>query len=410
MLGLVFRCADDLGSIGQLDNGLMAVHLQSIWLIGALTAFVYGVLVLLVKPAQPKYMGRALSLTGFSSIVLSFSFLLRSGVPIPFEGMRHIAANTLVPIALGSCYRGIAELKHRSASKAWIYVPTAWVLAHSLWLNFVVRNVTINQLIFNTDSAAMMLAIAVVLRRREGGRIPRADRVASVTFLLLAISTLSVVAAFVGDGSFPREFAYNNPRAVYNMVATVTSASLLYFILLLMIFERLTEELSIQALRDPLTNVYNRRAFEEIAFREISGAVRSGLPLALIVCDIDRFKGINDTYGHVAGDQVLLQAAGILRTNLRDEDTLCRWGGDEFVALLPRAGAEDAESVACRIAQAFERCEMMVNGTPIPVSVSLGIAAGNHLSDDLSTLLNEADRAMYRAKQRFKQENPIPVS
>jgi diguanylate cyclase (GGDEF)-like protein len=228
--------------------------------------------------------------------------------------------------------------------------------------------------------------------------------------LFLALFTLTQVLLFVVAGNFPRKYDFDQPRAVYNVVVSISCASLIYFLLLLMLFERLNEKLVVQAMRDSLTDVYNRRAFEEIAFREISGARRSGMPLALIVCDIDRFKAINDTFGHLAGDEVLLDVARLLRANLRDEDTLCRWGGDEFVALLPRAGSEDAHQAARRIALAFENGLFHVAKTQIPVSVSLGVAAGDRLNGDLPALLQEADQAMYRAKQRFREAATVAAA
>jgi len=380
----------------------MVFHLQSIWLIGALTAFVYGLVILVVRPTQSDYLSRTLWFTALSTLSVGMGFLLRSGITRMPEPLRLMMANTLAPLGLGFAYRAIAEMKGISSSWRWHYLPPVAVLGSTLWFSFIQRNITICQLVYNLVNAALLLGIVALLLRRGTGKTLRADRLATVAFLLLALSTLGVVALFVVKGDYPVNYDFNQPRAVFNVLVSITFTSLIDFITLLMIYERLNENLIVQALHDPLTGVYNRRAFEEIAFREFSGSRRSGLPIALIVCDIDHFKMINDTFGHVAGDEVLSEVARVMRAHLRDEDSLCRWGGDEFVALLPRAGEADAVPVSQRIALAFQNHEFSAGGVPVPVSVSLGVAAGDRVQGDLPTLLNAADRAMYRAKQRFK--------
>jgi predicted signal transduction protein with EAL and GGDEF domain len=320
---LTFQSADKFSR----SRRFMVLHLGSIWLIGALTAFVFGVLMFVVRPAQPDHLARAFLLTALSSISLSLSFLLRSGAHVVPEMLRYVVANTLTPLGLGFGYRAVSDLKRRASSRGWIYLPPAAAFGFSLWFNFIRRNISICQLLYNVENVVLLLAIVVLMQRRGRARAPKADRMGAAAFLLLALSTTTALVLMALSGGFPVEYNFDQPLAVYNVIVTITFTSLIYFILLLMIFERLNEELQVQALRDPLTGVYNRRAFEEIAFREISGARRSGLPLALIVCDIDSFKSVNDTFGHLAGDEVLVEVAKLLRANLRDEDSLCRWGG-----------------------------------------------------------------------------------
>ena len=146
---------------------------------------------------------------------------------------------------------------------------------------------------------------------------------------------------------------------------------------------------------DKLTGAYNRYKFEEKANHEISRARRYGHPLSLILMDIDRFKDINDSLGHLMGDTVLQQTAHIIANHLRDVDSLARWGGEEFIILLPNQSLEEA-------ALAAERIRKLVSTNNFDgstkVSVSMGVSQYGQ-GESLDDLLRRADRLLYQAKQ-----------
>jgi diguanylate cyclase (GGDEF)-like protein len=149
------------------------------------------------------------------------------------------------------------------------------------------------------------------------------------------------------------------------------------------------------AATDELTGLYNRRFFNENFTKSLSAAKRYDFPLSLIMADLDKFKAVNDTYGHSAGDQVLKAFADILRSLVRTEDDSARWGGEEFIILLThtsrKGGAVIAERVRSRMASECERI------TSIAVTVSLGVVELQD-GEDAETLIKRADRALYRAK------------
>jgi diguanylate cyclase (GGDEF)-like protein len=154
-----------------------------------------------------------------------------------------------------------------------------------------------------------------------------------------------------------------------------------------------------QALTDPLTGVYNRRYFFEMGNLEIEQARRSGRGLGVILLDLDHFKQVNDTYGHLAGDQILAQVAHILREQVRSSDVICRYGGEEFAVLLPEINMMGALQVAERLNQEIYRTSVTSRKGEVRVSVSMGVAmldAETHTIDDM---LHQADRALYAAKQ-----------
>ena len=164
--------------------------------------------------------------------------------------------------------------------------------------------------------------------------------------------------------------------------------------------KRAEEKLHQLALTDYLTGVLNRRAFFELAVPEFERSRRYRHPLAFILIDVDNFKKVNDTYGHLVGDQVLENMARACQQGLREIDTLARYGGEEFVVMLPETDAIGASQAAERLRQRVEQLTFTSRLGPVHVTISLGAAVhvpGNE-ADTIDRLLGEADQALYRAK------------
>jgi diguanylate cyclase (GGDEF)-like protein/PAS domain S-box-containing protein len=162
---------------------------------------------------------------------------------------------------------------------------------------------------------------------------------------------------------------------------------------------QLSDQLTFQARHDGLTQLPNRAMFNDRLEQTLATSARSGRPGAVLVVDVDRFKHINDTYGHLAGDQLLCEVAARLGRDLRKSDTLARMGGDEFALILADlSNAADAEMVAKSLIEEFA-IPTSLNGREIFVSVSLGLAVFPRNGTDPVTLLKNADLAMYRAKE-----------
>ncbi len=155
---------------------------------------------------------------------------------------------------------------------------------------------------------------------------------------------------------------------------------------------------------DPLTKIGNRVKLEEEAEKWLASCEKDNLPLSMVLMDVDNLKLINDSHGHLVGDTVLYEVAQILRAHLRDNDVCVRWGGDEFVLLLPCMSAEQAHSVAMRIRDAVTSYEFSAR---IDVSCSFGITQMQR-GQSLEQLIAQADKSMYRAKENGR--NTIEVS
>ena len=150
---------------------------------------------------------------------------------------------------------------------------------------------------------------------------------------------------------------------------------------------------------DPLTELPNRRAMMEELRSEMARSVREGTPMVVIMADVDRFKRINDTYGHEAGDTVLQGLGQGLQRALRAYDVCARWGGEEFLVLLPGTDAADAMGVAEKLRKAAASVMVPVGEEKVSVTLSLGVAA-LAAGDTLNALLRRADERMYEAKRR----------
>jgi len=163
---------------------------------------------------------------------------------------------------------------------------------------------------------------------------------------------------------------------------------------------RLRQELRDQSIRDPLTGLYNRRYMEEMLERETLRAVRAEQGLGVLMLDLDHFKNFNDTYGHDAGDTVLREAAGFLLKSVRAEDIVCRFGGEEFIVILPVADLKVTQARAERIRSKLRELPVLHQGQSLGmVTVSVGVAELPQHGTSRKELIEAADAALYRAKR-----------
>lgn len=157
------------------------------------------------------------------------------------------------------------------------------------------------------------------------------------------------------------------------------------------------KDLRVLATTDPLTHLLNRRSLMEVAEYELVQRRRNHAPLAFVLADIDHFKGINDEYGHAAGDAVLTAVSQVLRQALREQDSVARWGGEEFLILMPNATLEMASTVAERLRQQIAAIEVPFEGQQIKVSMTFGVSC-HHDDESIEAPVNRADTALYKGK------------
>lgn len=204
--------------------------------------------------------------------------------------------------------------------------------------------------------------------------------------------------ALVAPDTVVAELAANSSVNIGSAVVFLVTALVFHLALVALAGTRLMADLRRLSRVDGLTEVFNRRTIEELMHDEARRAGRSQRPFSVLMIDADYFKAINDRFGHAAGDDALRHLARILKSQMRDVDRVGRFGGEEFVALLPGTAATEALSAAERLRDALLRRPWAWQGETLPLTVSIGVAAWRGPQDGLDALLKRADAALYRAK------------
>ncbi|RYZ70797.1 MAG: GGDEF domain-containing protein [Lysobacteraceae bacterium] len=180
--------------------------------------------------------------------------------------------------------------------------------------------------------------------------------------------------------------------------------SILKFISHSSVEARYHEEIYQLATQDALTDLHNRRHFIDMVGKEIARAMRHQRELAMCIIDVDLFKPVNDQHGHISGDNVLRQIAGILQRHVRSDDFAARIGGEEFAVLLPECDAAAAYGFAERLRQSIAGAEFRPGGQATTITVSIGIAHLTPDRDTCSRMMAAADAALYRAKRQGRNQ------
>ncbi len=230
-------------------------------------------------------------------------------------------------------------------------------------------------------------------------RVPRLVAVVAFVAFSVAFSLLVTTLAMLLLDVSGRGFAIGLAISALAPVAVATPAGWLIITLLRDVHEARLDAQRL-ARTDPLTGALNRRHFAELAERELERARRGGDTVAVLLLDLDDFKHINDSHGHAAGDAVLKAAAAAVARRLRMVDVLARWGGEEFVVLLPSTPRAEAVRVAERLREAVTAVSTPIEaGRSVRTSASIGVAVAERGAGSLQALIAAADQAMYAAKQ-----------
>ncbi|MCP2365627.1 diguanylate cyclase (GGDEF)-like protein [Nonomuraea thailandensis] len=245
---------------------------------------------------------------------------------------------------------------------------------------------------------------------------------AAVLFSLLNIALIAIAAYIANPDTAWREVLWDRESVMLDVVELCLGVivsigcglNLGLLILALppvVLLQRslLHAQLQAAARTDAKTGLLNAAAWQREADTEIVRARRTGDTLALLIIDIDHFKRVNDAYGHLVGDQVLVGVASMLRSQLRDYDVVGRFGGEEFVVLLPGADIDEACQVAERLRVRIGHMAIPVDDTLVRVTISAGVALMSVHGDDLIDLLTAADLALYRAKELGRDRVCIPA-
>jgi len=225
-------------------------------------------------------------------------------------------------------------------------------------------------------------------------------------FVAIMIAIMFVPTDFIAHAAYSTEFKL---RLIYSFL-TVTFLSALYEYSRQQSYNQaleLSRKYQLLAHFDPLTKLSNRRDALAILKQEKARMSRSQEPLSIILCDVDHFKKINDRYGHNAGDAVLVDLAKLFTRNIREQDCVARWGGEEFLFILPQTEAVNANIFAQKIQENLQRHVVIYEDNEIEVKVSMGIEQFNndqHNKQNIDEVINSADKYLYQAKNAGRNQ------
>ena len=271
----------------------------------------------------------------------------------------------------------------------WLALLTAGLLVF-VWFTLV-EPIYHVRLVLGTGLRALLFGAHAILIWRQGSITFARGLAIGVLVGTTLIQILRAVTSFfypLGTDIFntePRQLTYITSYALFILLFSIS--------LVLMASERLRTELEHLATHDSLTNALTRRQMNEVCQQELERCRRHGRSMALLLMDLDHFKVVNDTYGHQAGDRALVNFVAKVNALLRRPDHLGRFGGEEFMLLLPETSVEEAVLVAERIRQTCAVDDQVPYCT-----VSIGVTTNRQDTDTVDTLLARADAAMYRAK------------
>lgn len=370
----------------------MTLHLPTILFLTALVAALIGLLQLAVWLQRPRtpallWWAGAHLIGGLGALAMAFRADLPASLLVLF-------ANTLILLGFSAIWTGARVFGGRKTLwPSLIAGPVLWLYAcaiPSFYENFPIRVA-----LFSFLAGAITLAAGQELDRPLNRPLMSSRLAAGILYAHGLLLLLRVPFAFLLDYSSdfsqaPLWFAVVGIEPVLFIIA-------IGLCLIALVKERVELTVRQAAGSAPLTGIANRRAFLEQAENLAATVRKTASSGAMLVFDLDHFKRINDTYGHGAGDQVLILFSGILRRNLRRTDAVGRIGGEEFAAFLPGADKNSARRNADRIRNLFREAAL-APGLPTPASVSIGVAVAAGTAVDVASLIECADRALYRAK------------
>ncbi|MBP8276183.1 MAG: GGDEF domain-containing protein [Propionivibrio sp.] len=268
-------------------------------------------------------------------------------------------------------------------------------IAFIAWFVLVSPNYPAGVVIHNLVFLTLYFYTAYVCLVAKTAKGNHTFRIVGMLCIALALACFWRVVGGVFGLTF--SFSPTLPRLFW-VATSLVSFPMITVLLTLHTSQRLQEEIHAQARRDTLTDAFNRRAFTEFADKEWSRSVRNDYPLSMLTVDIDHFKYFNDQYGHQTGDAALVQVSRVAQSALRASDIWCRYGGEEFVALLPNTTLSQAMAIAERLRQSVERTTIVSARGSLSVSVSIGVAERSSNHSSIEEVLAISDAALYKAK------------
>jgi len=319
--------------------------------------------------------------------------------PIPGNNWTIVLGATLIATGISLQFTGIQAFKEERSDWRMILLIVGVAFLQNVWFGVLhpdinsraIANSFLFAIVYAACARALLISIEPPLRT-------------AYWFTGMSFAVLVVVMLVRGV------MIWLSPPGSYGLYVNMPLNPLSFFIgsmiqlcvtfgFLLMLNYRLITDLQKISSRDALTGALNRRSLEEEATRLQAHCGRTGDALAIMMIDVDKFKSINDRYGHPVGDEVLRRLAEIVQTSIRADDYFARYGGEEFCVLLPSTTENEAWRLAERLRQAYAKMTLDLREESLNSTISIGVADSTSIGLKFSSLVAAADQALYRAKQ-----------
>ena len=308
-----------------------------------------------------------------------------------------VAANALLSVVMALMNEAIYRFQHRHPPRLLVWGPVPVVALLFFWFIEAqsVRTVLASAFI----SGQLLVGVAALWRQRDQ-TVGRGQILVGASFAVVIATFVYRAVLVLLDMEQLRSLTEPHPVQTLSFMTSIVSSVIMSLGFVIMSKERADERNRNLAMRDALTGLRNRRALLDALRQQHSLARRGSLPLSLLAIDVDHFKQVNDRHGHLAGDRVLQQVAEVIGLHVRGQDIVGRFGGEEFLVVLPNTPRAGALKVAGTLREAVSSARFEVGvGQSLPVTISVGVHEFDPATDhELDPLIHAADQALYRAK------------
>lgn len=308
-----------------------------------------------------------------------------------------VLANALFASVFALYTEGVFQFQKRKPRRWLIWLPVLVIaVLFAVFISWHIARVVVAAVVFSAQCIAIV--ISLLQRRKSTVGVGQYFLVAGFSMMVVAFAALLIGTLQRADQV--TSIMTPHPAQILLFLVSAISVVVVSMGLVVMNKERADERNHKLAMRDELTGLINRRSLLESLEQHLSTAKRHGQPLSVLMIDIDFFKHVNDSHGHLAGDKVLRAMVDTIAQRTRTQDLLGRLGGEEFLVILPNTTVEGALRLAETLRKAVEVMPFqVVSGEPIAITVSMGLCALSQLPDpQCDDLIGAADQAMYRAK------------
>ena len=319
-----------------------------------------------------------------------------------------VVANTMLSMAIALLNEAIYRFQQRPPPRWLVWAPVPLVAV--LFLAYIDSQSTRTLLASVFVSGQLSLALGALWQHRHR-TVGRGQALVAASFALVIAVFVYRALLVLGDTGAVGPMTQAHPVQTLSFMTSMVTAVVMSLGFVIMAKERADDRNRRLAMSDALTGLRNRRALLEALDQQLALARRGGLPLALLAIDVDHFKQVNDRFGHLTGDRLLRQVAQLLESRLRAQDLAGRFGGEEFLVVLPNTGMDGAVSLAQALCEAVAAAPLQTDsGQPLPITVSIGVHGFDAAKDlNVDHLIHAADQALYRAKAAGRNRVELSV-